>query len=156
MKVYQLLTIVMFASASTLVAQNPAATKPPVGVPADATFFQGKWYRVYLGGLRWTNAKAKCATLRGRLAAVPDEPTHAFIRELAEQRNLWLGATDEKKEMQWLWADGTEMSFKAWDSGQPDNYKKRSYVYIRSNGRWHDTVDDDSGVVGYICEWNAR
>ena len=77
-------------------AQQPIAKKPPVGVPADATSFNGKWYRVYFEKGRWQHARDRCNVLGGQLAVVPDEATQAFIKKLADSTALWLGATDEK------------------------------------------------------------
>jgi hypothetical protein len=42
-----ILILAISAAVNTAFAQAPA-TKPPIGVPADAKPFNGKWYRVYL------------------------------------------------------------------------------------------------------------
>ena len=97
----------------------PATKKPPVGVPADATFFNGKWYRVYLEGLPWKSAQDRCKILGGMLACVPDAPTQGFVANLAKGLNLWLGATDEETEGLWRWVDGNEMKYKAWARFEP-------------------------------------
>lgn len=137
-------------------AQQPSQPKPPVGVPADAKLFNGKWYRVYLEKGSWKNARMKCGRLGGQLAVVPDAPTQAFIKSFAKGLRLWLGANDEKVEGQWIWEDGTEMKYKAWGAGQPGNHLGREHwLAIGATGNWvdlHETAD----MVGYICEWKAR
>jgi len=89
-----------------LYGQSPTPTKPPVGIPADATLFNGKWYRVYIERVPWTRAKEKCKGLGGQLAVVPDEQTWDFLKSRSPAA-LWLGGTDEETEGVWKWVDGT-------------------------------------------------
>ena len=131
------------------------APKPPVGVPADAKLFNGKWYRVYLEQTTWPVARDKCKTLGGQLAVVPDAPTHAFLKELKPDVGLWLGATDEKLEGAWRWVDGTEMKFKAWASGEPAGRRAENYLFL-IHGAWEDHSNGRPQVIGFICEWKAK
>ena len=140
-------------------AQQPIAKKPPVGIPADATSFNGKWYRVYFEKGSWQHARDRCNVLGGQLAIVPDEATHAFIKKLADSTALWLGATDEKVKNVWVWSDGSRMTFKAWDTehGQPNGGRKENYLLIWKTGKWHDAGEQgDQQTVGFICEWKAK
>jgi len=137
-----------------LYGQSPAPTKPPVGVPADATHFNGKWYRVYVEKGGWRRAKERCGLLGGQLATVPDEPTHAFIKELADVP-LWLGASDDKIEGVWQWVDGTRMQFKAWGPRQPEGSPRENYLSLWGS-EWHDVFEGEPKVVGFICEWKAK
>ena len=134
--------------------ETPSAPKPPVGVPADAAHFNGKWYRVYLEKATYQRARSRCLALGGNLACVSDKATHEFIQELAKDVPLWLGATDEKAEGAWVWPDGTEMTFKAWAPKEPQGYRKENYLII-GRGRWHDYSKDEP-VSGFICEWRPK
>lgn len=146
--------ITLLAAFSLASAQQPAI-KPPVGIPSDATPFNGKWYRVYLDKTTWPLARDKCKTLGGQLAVVPNEPTHAFIKELKPDVGLWLGATDEKLEGEWMWVDGTEMKFKAWAPGEPGGRRAENYLFL-IHGAWEDHSNGRPQVIGYICEWKAK
>lgn len=139
-------------------AQQASPLRPPVGVPADAKHFQGKWFRVYLEKGGWKRAKEKCARLGGQLATVPDEATQGFVKQLADDLQLWLGATDEKVQRLWVWVDGTPMNFSAWAPGQPSHGEGKEH-YLQTfgeGGRWNDAVEDDRHVVGFICEWKPK
>ena len=118
--------------------QNLQPNRPPVGVPGDAVYFKGKWFRVYVEKGGWKRARERCVVLGGRLAVVPDDTTQAFIKELASELPLWLGATDEKTEGTWQWIDGSRMSYWAWESGQPNNAPREHYLMLARNGLWHD------------------
>ena len=147
--------VALLAFAACAVAQTPPP-KPPVGVPADAKLFNGKWYRTYFERVTWTRAKERCASLGGQLVVIPDAPTWTFVHGFAADAWLWLGATDEQTESVWKWVDGTPMTFKAWGPTQPSNSGgKEHYLHIK-NHTWNDTPKDANNVVGFICEWKAK
>jgi hypothetical protein len=131
-----------------------APQKPPIGVPSDAKWFNGKWYHVYLEQVTWERAKEKCAAAKGQLAVVPDAATWDFIKRLSPGR-IWLGATDEHSEGIWKWVDGTPMTFKAWSKHEPNNYRGREHYLVAIDESWNDLARD-SPTVGFICEWKAN
>jgi hypothetical protein len=156
-------TILLLSLVSIATAQPPASPKkPPVGVPLDAQFFDGKWYRVYAEKIPWHAAKQKCVAVAGQLAVVPDEATWTFIKRLSAGAQLWLGATDEEVSGVWKWIDGTPVTFKAWGEGQPDNYGGNQHYMFILKGTWNDIQKDGKfsdpsiRVVGYICEWKDK
>ena len=81
------------------------------------------------------------------------------------QREAWLGATDEKKEGEWVWLDGSPMTFKNWQQSQPNN-KGGVEHYLGmwtipkgfsspSGNVWVDQPDvSTQHKPGFICEWN--
>jgi len=133
-----------------------ADSSRPAGVPADAVYFNGKWYRVYVDGSGWKAAQAKCQRLGGNLAIVPNKETHDFLKKLANGRKLLIGATNERTDV-WKWVDGTDVRFQPWDRGQPNNVKRREhFVAMGPNGNWLDVAENSDWSQGYICEWIAR
>jgi Lectin C-type domain len=155
------LIILVFVLAPCLFCQQPAMPRPPVGVPADATLFNGRWYAVAVDKVSWHTARDKCKRVGGQLAIVPDEATWKFIAGLT-QLQVWLGATDERAEGQWKWVDGSEMKFAMWSDINPTNSGgSEHYLMMKRNGTWNDTPSEwdyykDSPIVGYVCEWKAR
>jgi hypothetical protein len=137
---------------------HSAPARPPVGVPADAVHFNGKWYRIYHERGTWKRSRERCVVLGGQLAIIPDEPTQTFIKNLAAGLPFWLGATDEKTRGLWQWIDGQPMKYKAWDQGQPNQgHPKERYLVMDKSGLWHDYIEGaDHGVVGFICEWRGK
>lgn len=136
-------------------AQSKPAKKPPVGIPSDATLFNGKWYRLYLEDCNWERARQQCVTLGGLLAIVPDAPTWAFLQPMTKGLSLWLGATDEKTEGLWKWIDGTPMTFTAWHRRQPDNARGAENHLHTVHNAWND-LDKSGRAVGFICEWKDK
>ncbi|WP_193210609.1 lectin-like protein [Luteolibacter marinus] len=140
-------------------ATEEAGPERPGNVPADAVSFSGNWYRVYLENCRWRAARDKCTRLGGQLVVIPGPKTQEFVRSLANNRELWIGATDVKGEGKWLWVDGSEMVFSSWAPGEPTNKGgggREEFVHMRSGGGWNDSRDKNTLVVGYICEWRVK
>lgn len=140
-------------AASTGHAEPPKKLNPPIGVPADAIFFHGKWYKVQFAVMSWTTAKDKCKAAGGQLAVIPDAGTQAFLKKIAGSANVWLGASDARTEGRWVWVDGTPLQFSAWAEGQPDDLDGRQHFLHMVDGVWDDTVRDEKRVNAYICEW---
>lgn len=147
------LSLLLAALILTSAAANP---KRPLGVPADAKPFNGRWYKVVLEKKSWHAARDKCKEMSGQLVTVPDAATWEFVEALTPA-SVWLGATDEKTEGVWVWVDGTPVDFKAWYPGQPDNSGGEHYTATYKS-QWADipkggTVGTLLQVQGFICEW---
>ena len=108
----------------------------------------------------WPRAKAKCDALGGQLVVIHDEATWKFVKNLTKA-SVWIGATDEKTEGEWVWVDGTKMTFTSWAAGQPDNQGGAENYLSTWRGDWNDAPKDwnfqkESPVQGYICEWSVK
>jgi hypothetical protein len=94
---------------------------------------------------------------------VPDKATWEFIKGLTETR-VWLGAIDERVEGEWVWVDGTKMTFKGVDARQSGQRQRQGTLSRRrpcQGGGWNDTMKEwdaykQAPIVGYICEWKVR
>lgn len=148
----------LFFLLSALILSSAAADpKRPLGVPADAKPFNGRWYKVVLEKKSWHAARDKCKEMGGQLVTVPNAATWEFVKTLTPA-SVWLGATDEAVQGVWVWVDGTPISFAAWQAGQPDNYLGKQHCLAKSKqGLWDDHHKSDTeganGIVGFICEW---
>jgi hypothetical protein len=144
-------------------AQTTPSPRPPLTAPKDAKLFNWKWYAVIYEKVPWHTARDKCQRMGGQLVVIPDAPTWDFVKGLSKSR-VWLGATDEKIEGEWVWVDGTQMRFTAWLPGKPNNYAGKDHYLtttpLKNNG-WEDMPKEwdawkEANIVGYVCEWPAR
>ncbi|EDY19247.1 C-type lectin domain protein [Chthoniobacter flavus Ellin428] len=150
-------TVLLFVIAGLrpVIAETPPA-KPPLGVPADARYFNHHWYRLYLDKATWRQARGRCEDLHGQLVVIPDAATQDFVRKVADGRQIWLGATNEHSQHgKYKWVDGTDLTFQAWDHGQPSGGNEHFLEIWKKDGSWNDGVLNDAYVVGYICEWKG-
>ena len=131
-------------------------------IPKDATVFQGHYYKIFDDTLSWKAAEQKCNAMGGMLASVKSEAVNDFIFKLSKGKCLWLGASDELKENEWLWRDGTPITYSNWAAHEPDNWfdGKEHWLVINwpskeyKNGKWGDTqLHYRKQINGYVCEW---
>ena len=127
---------------ATAPAVEPPA--PPAGPRANEVR-----YEVFDEKLTWLEAKARCEKLGGHLAIVRNEAENRRIHELVAARglkSLWLGASNAREEGHWVWVDGTEMTYQAWEGGvgQPNDSgyfgESEAYLIMMSDrgGVWWD------------------
>ncbi|MEZ0274615.1 MAG: lectin-like protein [Roseimicrobium sp.] len=139
-----------------MMSLHAAEPKKAAGVPEDAVYFNGKWYKAFLDGSGWKSSQGKCQRVGGQLAIVPNQETQTFLKKLANGRKLIIGASKERSEV-WKWVDGSAMTFQAWDRGQPNDVKgNENYLALGPKGSWYDVADSTDWTQGYICEWKAR
>ena len=159
MKTLKLITIIYIAL-STFVTAQSALKKVPFGLPAEAKFFNGKWYHVYPAKMDWKNAKQKCESLGGRLAIAPDKVTWTFISTLTNSL-VWIGATEERMPGEWIWVDGSKVTFFDWGPDQPNNKTGKDHFMAMRLRQMNDlphgwNAIKNSPVLGFICEWDDR
>lgn len=128
----------------------------PPGIPADAQFFNGKWYRVYEEEISWTDARGKCKILGGQLVIIPNQSTQDFLISFVGDKWLWIGATDEDKEGRWMWVDGTPAIFQMFRQGEPHSRMGEDYLAMIIDGGWVDAGNGSSVIRGFICEWSDK
>lgn len=153
-------TVFIAASALAQVPALPGAALPkrPLGVPADAQHFAGRWYKVVLEKKAWHAARDKCKEMGGQLVTIPDAATWEFVKTLTGGASVWLGATDEVTEGVWKWADGTGLKNGYWYPAQPDNARGIEHYLSTYKGLWNDVPKSGeflpgTFVSGFVCQW---
>ncbi len=131
-------------------------------VPADAIKFQGSHYKVIESKVSWHQAEDQCRKMGGMLASVKSAEVNDFIVKLGESKCMWIGASDEIKEGEWLWRDGSKLSYTKWAANEPDNWYggKEHWMVIGwpgaryADGKWGDTQGFSQELIdGFVCEW---
>ena len=131
-------------------------------IPKDSIEFEGKHYKVFEAKLSWLESAKKCKEMGGILASVKSNEANDFIIKITGGKCVWLGASDEAKEGEWRWQDGTKVSFTHWAGHEPDNRHGGTEHYLVINwpsytkGEWGDSPPKyRSQIYGYVCEWTG-
>ncbi|KAM5173059.1 hepatic lectin-like [Mantella aurantiaca] len=105
----------------------------------------------------WTQARTMCKGKESELLVINNEKEQLFIAAKTSPssfKRYWLGLHDAHEEGLWKWVDETdyEISYKFWDSGEPnDNAGEEDCALMWNQGKWNDvpcTYDDSYA----ICE----
>lgn len=142
---------------TTSTAYAEKQTKPP----QDATAFKQHYYKFIKDGCSWQEAVDKCQKLGGVLVSIKDQKTDQFLFKLSQGQCFWAGASDQKKEGEWLWRDGTKVTYTNWAPDEPDNWQGGEHCLVIAwpgqrfaNGKWGDTKSHQRNQIkGFICQW---
>ncbi len=120
--------------------------------PKDTVKFGGHTYALIKEPATWHVAKQRCEEMGGHLVCVESREEEEFIAQLCSpcDRAVWIGASDEVEEGNWLWVNGKSvMMQKAKLSNAP---KSNWLAYFPPvNG----FVDNGAGDrIYYVAEWS--
>lgn len=115
----------------------------------------------------WTESQAEAVSLGGNLATINDQAENDWVVDTfgsvgGVDRDLWIGLTDEASEGTFIWASGSDATFRNFDDGQPSDGGVtgfEDFVYITvipfdpqdprfpslNTGFWNDVNDVRTG-----------
>ncbi|XP_042582899.1 C-type lectin domain family 17, member A-like isoform X1 [Cyprinus carpio] len=100
--------------------------------------------------VNWTTAQKYCKQHYSDLATVDDQADHNELLKTAGMGNVWIGLYRTTGDGAFVWSDQSSSSFKAWESGQPNN---QLCVNIYG-GKWYDR--DCVGPVPFACSIDRK
>ena len=123
----------------------------------DAVEWNGHFYLVVTARLGWHKARERCEQMGGHLVFLETKEEWDFINRLRDGRDVWIGATDEKKEGDWRWTDGRKVG--KWIPGNgptpiPQVHGRDDYLHMwngKKSGNWDDVTS--GWAAAHICEW---
>ncbi|XP_029919171.1 hepatic lectin-like [Myripristis murdjan] len=90
-----------------------------------------KCYRFLTEKLNWDQSRSRCEELGGHLVKIDSKDEQRFLEWTLrgkmdeDEDKFWIGLTDQEKEDEWLWVDGSKLdeSLAFWSGKEPDNWK---------------------------------
>ncbi|KAJ7408609.1 hypothetical protein WISP_120139 [Willisornis vidua] len=144
----------------TLPSEVPS---PPGGCPADWLLFNNQCYKFFGSSYEyWINARRTCMNLGGDLASIHNEQVQAFLTyHLKDVSNdPWIGLNDLLSELNFVWADGSAVSYTNWAPGSPKLVEPYLFDTLRPedghNLLQFDCVSLKRGPVDEIGKWNSE
>ncbi|NQZ58953.1 MAG: hypothetical protein HRT88_15990 [Lentisphaeraceae bacterium] len=129
-------------------------------IPADAVKFQVDYYKFFDAPVSWHEAAEQCKKMGGQLVSVKSKQVNDFIVKLIAGKCVWLGASDQIKEGEWRWRDGSKATYTNWAGHEPDNWYdgKEHWVVVGwpgyKSGEWGDTQPHSRKQInGFVCQW---
>ena len=114
-------------------------------------------------GVSWFEARDFCADMGGYLATIGSKEEDELVFNLTGKNgDIWLGATDEAEEGNWVWITGEPWTYSHWGAGQPDNYtgddpNGENYLgmgtYESGTSLWNDGWAE--ALTAFVCEWDS-
>ncbi|CAH1238873.1 THBS4 [Branchiostoma lanceolatum] len=86
--------------------------------------YGGYRYRVVTTSLNYDQAEARCQHYGGHLVHIKSSQQNSFVANMAidaGRLDCWIGCTDRQSEGVWRWSDGSSLSYRSWEPGEPNN-----------------------------------
>lgn len=169
--------------ASMLLALTPglALDVTAAGIPEDAAEFNGSFYKIFNDSMTWTEAKAYCEELGGRLVTITSQAESDYLVELlasAEKNCYWIGVQYIESDGHWELVNGGTVPFFNWAPNEPNFFEGNQEYYvhlfgkrytggkgIKEVGHWNDVTNEGAAYAnefyalknfGFICEWGEE
>ncbi|NWR94087.1 MRC1 protein, partial [Furnarius figulus] len=143
---------------ATLPSETPS---PPGGCPADWLLFKNQCYKFFGSSYEyWVTARRTCTSLGGNLASIRDEQVQAFLTyHLKDVSNdPWIGLNDILSELNFVWADGSAVSYTNWAPDSPKLIEPYLFDSLHPedghNLHQFDCVSLKRGPADDIGKWN--
>ncbi len=143
--------------------------------PPSVETFNGHRYQFVPGALTWKEAKAKAESMGGHLATLTSKEENEWLlltyRKLltTQNRNIWLGASEEMAGVGWKWVTGEPFTPLGWFPGEPNGkqggggqvghpFMLNLYSFKDGAVGWNDSsthFSQSRDNIGFIVEWDA-
>ncbi len=114
------------------------------GEVSDVIDFGSTWVIGVNKGMTWSAARNYAKSLGGDLAIINSATKQSAVNaKVSTIGEAWIGCTDEAREGEWKWVDGTRLSsgYTNWAPGEPNNTgsgEDYGYIYNTNNFKWND------------------
>ena len=146
---------------TTSATTSATTTQSTTTTSIQPAFYNGHAYAIYSEAAdSWEEAKEFCETAGGKLAVINDAEENEFVYKYMTEcgfKSAYFGLSDPNKDGTWSWADGSELTYSNWHSGEPSSQNEMygMYYYKFSDGTWNDGVWGDN-TTAFICEWEYK
>nr|Q8WPD0.1 RecName: Full=Alpha-N-acetylgalactosamine-specific lectin; AltName: Full=Alpha-N-acetylgalactosamine-binding lectin; AltName: Full=GalNAc-specific lectin; AltName: Full=Lectin; Short=ApL; AltName: Full=Tn antigen-specific lectin; Flags: Precursor [Patiria pectinifera]BAB78598.1 GalNAc-specific lectin [Patiria pectinifera]BAB85109.1 alpha-N-acetylgalactosamine-binding lectin [Patiria pectinifera] len=155
--------LVGFAAA----CQPDCSWKCPPKCPPMWTFYNGNCYRYFGTGKTYDEAESHCQEFTevglGHLASIASAEENNLLLTMWKSvrttttGGLWIGLNDQAEEGNFIWTDGSAVTFTDWATTQPDNYQNEDCAHMRheldGDDRWNDIAC--SRAFAYVCKMST-
>ncbi|XP_006023530.1 C-type lectin domain family 4 member M-like [Alligator sinensis] len=110
-------------------------------------------YFISTSSKNWRDSKKFCADQGAHLAIINSKRENKFLsNQILDIHAYWLGLSDEDEEGYWHWVDGTSLTLKFWNKGEPNDAGRHGEdcATLLDGGKWNDAPCH--GEEYWICE----
>ena len=122
----------------------------------DVISSRGTCYKYFTStGINFADARLQCVTGGYDIASVTSEEENTLLGSLVTSSSCWIGFNDIDNEGTFIWADGTEVTYTGWNSGEPNNAGNEDCTDISSQNYWND-LSCTNGLSCYFCSSTGK
>ncbi|KAI6660002.1 hypothetical protein LOD99_14343 [Oopsacas minuta] len=107
-------------------------------------------------GTNWADARLQCVVSGYDLATVTSTEENTLMYSTASgSTSCWIGLNDLNAEGTFIWADGSDSTYRNWTPGEPNNSGDEDCVYTRGNTYWND-LECTPILTCYFCSTHVN
>jgi len=127
-----------------------------VNTPAyDFRTYNGHTYVREAGASRtWWDAQTYAHSLGGELVTINDQAEQDWLYGQFGSQDTWIGLNDAAADETWVWADGEEVVYTNWYSGEPNTTSHDAAYMHYGNGQWYD-YPKHYGLPSLVVEFDS-
>jgi len=135
-------------------ADHPAVCQTASGCPEGWKEHEGKcyWWSTNSNEIPWEDAAAECQTkdpwYPGQFVSIHSQEQNDFLYSMTTDSSTWIGLSRAESSASWTWADGSNLDFINWKSGEPTR-GDCAFLYYTS-GEWVSLPCQDT--VAFLCQ----
>ncbi|XP_049328349.1 C-type lectin domain family 4 member M-like [Astyanax mexicanus] len=99
--------------------------------------FGSSHYYISTEAKTWDKARQNCRERGADLVIINSKEEQEFIKR--ENKYVWIGLSDADEEGVWKWVDGSPLTTKYWNTGEPNDYAKAEDCAVFKDGK--DTLE---------------
>lgn len=124
-----------------------------LAIPTFVDSYGGFDYYLTDDAMSWTDAQAQAETINGNLTSIHSAAENAFVNGIAATvgGTVWIGINDIDTEGDFVWSDGSEVTYENWSNGEPNDFNQGNpgedvtalgMLFTNNSGEWNDLSDD--------------
>ncbi|XP_040203044.1 perlucin-like protein isoform X2 [Rana temporaria] len=129
--------------------QEASCTSCPNGwqlIKSNCYYFQDE-------GVSWDRSQEECEKRNGVIVILKDKAELDSLLPTIGYQRYWLGLRRDNKDINnWLWADGSRLTFSAWNTGEPNNEHNSEHCAEILGGPKSMNDRNCEANIGYICK----
>jgi hypothetical protein len=125
--------------------------------PCDVETYDNHPYMFCPDTVNWDDARDACYTAGYHMVSVDDALENAWIDTVVDTHTSgewWIGFNDVATEGDFVWEDGSTVTYTNWHTDEPNNLNNEDCVELNYwvNSSWNDK--DCGELRSYVCEGN--
>ncbi|KAL6466574.1 hypothetical protein MHYP_G00243780 [Metynnis hypsauchen] len=115
--------------------------------------FGSRYYYFSTEQKSWNEGRQDCRKRGADLVVINSTQEQEFIKKGG--RDVWIGLSDEEREGQWKWVDGSALTTQFWKTGEPNDFLREEdcavfHIFSPSLDTWNDLPC--TMKVAWVCE----
>ncbi|KAI6647376.1 hypothetical protein LOD99_12372 [Oopsacas minuta] len=114
---------------------------------------EGTCFRYFQSSpINWVDSRQQCLSSGYDLATISSSEENALWLSLVTgTTDCWIGLNDIDNEGTFVWVDGSDSTYRNFDTNEPNGGSSESCVHTRSSGRWNDHQCIGQTLACYFC-----